>query len=123
MEHNGLHDRPDLYDLVAPHAPVPRERFCVEMACGIPSRAPCFEISPYFTVMKARLARGFNYKDIRWADSHRTGRFRFRDRRRDQGGSLSQESRLRLPACLVRSDARPWRSGERIPERHAPGSG
>jgi len=48
MEHNGLHDRPDLYDLVAAACPVPRERLYVETACGIPGRAPCFEISPYF---------------------------------------------------------------------------
>jgi hypothetical protein len=27
-----------------------------------------FDISPYFTVVKPRLARGFNYKDILWAD-------------------------------------------------------
>jgi hypothetical protein len=31
--------------------------------------APCdFDISPYFMVVKPTLARGFNYKDMRWAD-------------------------------------------------------
>ena len=31
--------------------------------------APCdFDISPYFMVVKPMLARGFNYKDMRWAD-------------------------------------------------------
>ena len=27
-----------------------------------------FDISPYFMVVKPTLARGFNYKDMRWAD-------------------------------------------------------
>ena len=31
--------------------------------------APCdFDISPYFMVVKPTLARGFNYKDMRWTD-------------------------------------------------------
>jgi len=31
--------------------------------------APCdFDISPYFMVVKPTLARGFNYKDMHWAD-------------------------------------------------------
>ncbi len=27
-----------------------------------------FDISPYFMVVKPMLARGFNYKDMQWAD-------------------------------------------------------
>ena len=27
-----------------------------------------FDISPYFMVVKPTLARGFNYKDMQWAD-------------------------------------------------------
>jgi hypothetical protein len=29
-----------------------------------------FDISPYFMVVKPTLARGFNYKDMHWADLH-----------------------------------------------------
>ena len=30
-----------------------------------------FDISPYFMVVKPMLARGFNYKDMHWADASR----------------------------------------------------
>jgi hypothetical protein len=38
-----------------------------------------FDISPYFMIVKPTLARGFNYKDMQWADlpgstQHRPGR-------------------------------------------------
>jgi Permuted papain-like amidase enzyme, YaeF/YiiX, C92 family len=38
------------------------------------SYAPCdFDVSPYFMVVKPTLARGFNYKDMRWADLPQVG--------------------------------------------------
>jgi hypothetical protein len=63
-----------------------------------------FNISPYFMVMKPTLARGFNYKDMHWADlpqTHRTGHARSRGRRRDRGGSLWLNSRTGRLSCAT----------------------
>ena len=73
-----------------------------------------FDISPYFMVVKPTLARGFNYKDMHWADLPQVHTAqvtrRSRDRRRDRGGSL----RLNFPdealSCATLTPLQIWAS-------------
>jgi hypothetical protein len=55
-----------------------------------------FDISPYFMVVKPTLARGFNYKDMHWADLPQVHTAQVMVApRRDRGGSLRLNSRMR----------------------------
>ncbi len=40
----------------------------VTRSCPRSRASSDFDISPYFMVVKPTLARGFNYKDMHWAD-------------------------------------------------------